>query len=53
MDDELGPTFVCDECDLHFHVIADNDHQIMQGEPFVLYCPRCGSDDIEKRKPTP
>lgn len=48
--DNDGPSTECLECGLRFWVIANNDAEIMQGEPFVLYCPRCGFDDLVKEK---
>ena len=36
----------CLECGLVFSVVATVDAEILDGEPFVLHCPRCGFDDL-------
>lgn len=44
MEDELGIVYECSDCDLRFQVVASNDAFISAGQPFVLYCPRCGEE---------
>lgn len=47
MTDQDEQWWHCTDCDLRFTVTANNDAEIMNGEPFVVYCPRCGSPEIE------
>jgi hypothetical protein len=35
----------CEDCELRYNVVWDNDG----GECPVVYCPRCGSDNIEEQ----
>lgn len=45
-EEEREDWYRCPDCELRFTVTACNDQDIMDGNPFVLYCPRCGSEDI-------
>lgn len=47
MDDELGPRFECDSCNLSFYVVADNDVEIMDHGLQIHYCPRCGNPGVQ------
>lgn len=49
MNDEDEDWFECVDCDLVFTVTANNDAEIMAGQPFVCFCPRCGCAEIIKR----
>lgn len=45
MSDDL-PETTCDDCDLRFTVIWNNDWETQRrrtaGEPVIEFCPRCG-----------
>lgn len=34
---------ICPDCLLEFSATAISESEIRAGEPFVFYCPRCGS----------